>query len=430
MNRTFVVKVPPKTLYMLVAAVFLCGCGPFRQLKKEVSSLEEDARVVGNISNLPSPSENVHVVVWTVRGEDEVIIVDHTSPNSRGDFAFMLPASDEYFMGAVEDENRNDRYDTGERFWIYGDPSPIPVGIGGAAPRIQAELSRNAVVRSSIAQALQKARGGRKLVDLGTGQNISVAFGDVAVLDDPDFSADMGSKGFWEPVTFMKDAGIGVYFLEDYDPGRTPVLFVYGAGGSPQDWRYFFKTFDRKQFQPWFYSYPSGLRLDASARILNEIVDAMHRRYAFKRLDVIAHSMGGLMSRRFIQKSVVESGNYYIKNFITISTPWNGHRMAELGVKRAPEAIPSWHDVQSDSRFIRSLLSVPTPVPHHLIYGTKGKRSAFLPDENDGTVSVESMLDPRAKANAATVDAFEYDHVGILNAREVVSRVESLLLGR
>lgn len=409
-----------------LAVCLISGCGVFSKLKKNVRSIKEDSRVVGRISNMPKSSKNVHVVVWTSPSPEEVVIVDHTKPNATGLFVFLLPSGPDYYVGAMIDENGNDRYDQGEPVWIHGDPSPVPVGVGKTSPRMNVQLSRKAKIKPSVEQALRKARGGRKLIELKTGKAISVAVGNIADLKDPRFSAEMGEKGLWEPVTYMKSADPGVYFLKPYQASKTPVLFVYGAGGSVQDWSYLFKHLDRKKFQPWFYQYPSGMRLTYSARQLDLIVQSLHRRYGFKRMDVVAHSMGGLLAREYVLRGN-KAEKSYLKNFITISTPWNGHRFAGLGVDHAPEAVPSWLDVQSDSPFIKGALSKPMHIPHHLIYGTKSKRSAVLPKENDGAVSVISMTDPRAASKAVSVDAFNYDHTGILEASEVLKKVESYL---
>jgi hypothetical protein len=61
--------------------------------------------------------------------------------------------------------------------------------------------------------------------------------------------------GLWEPTRFLKEHGVGIYMLEVYDPDKTPVLFINGAGGSAQNWRYFLRRLDRTRFQAWFFLY-------------------------------------------------------------------------------------------------------------------------------------------------------------------------------
>ena len=82
-------------------------------------------------------------------------------------------------------------------------------------------------------------------------------FGTVTNLNDPRFERKNGSVGLWRPYDFVFDVGVGVYFLEPYDPERVPVLFVHGNLGTPQDFRYLIERLDRDRFQPWLYYYPS-----------------------------------------------------------------------------------------------------------------------------------------------------------------------------
>ena len=48
-------------------------------------------------------------------------------------------------------------------------------------------------------------------------------------------------------------------------------------------------------------------------------------------------------------------------------------------------------------------------------------------EENDGTVSVASQLRPEAKADAASVQGYDEDHVSILSARAPLTRAKEIL---
>lgn len=99
---------------------------------------------------------------------------------------------------------------------------------------------------------------------------------------------------------------VGIFFLDKYDPNRIPVLFVYGAAGSAQDWRSFFDKIDRRKYQPWFSHYPTGRDLAESGSSLNRSVMLLQSYYGFRKIHVVAHSMGGLVSRDFILKNLDE----------------------------------------------------------------------------------------------------------------------------
>ena len=151
----------------------------------------------------------------------------------------------------------------------------------------------------------------------------------------------------------MKEKRGGVYLLEAYDPKKVPVLFIHGAGGTPQDWRYFISQLDRKKYQPWVYYYPTGLPIDLSAAWLNNFITQLHNQYGFQRLAVAAHSMGGLVARRFIALNAAGEGGDFDILLATFSTPFGGVpiaqarpdtgrlRSAKLARPRAGQRVPA-----------------------------------------------------------------------------------------
>ncbi len=167
----------------------------------------------------------------------------------------------------------------------------------------------------------------------------------------------------------------------------------------------------------------TGRRLDEMGSSINRGVELLQNHYRFQRMHVVAHSMGGLVARDFILKSR-RDGNHYVDRFVTISTPWGGQAFAESGVKRAPSAIPSWHDMVPGSEFQDHLFDdrLRGKVPHLLFYGHRGRRSLTLPAENDGTVSVASQTHDRATADAVEVRGYDEDHVSILSNKDVIQR--------
>ena len=162
---------------------------------------------------------------------------------------------------------------------------------------------------------------------------------------------------------------------------------------------------------------------------LNDGVKELHGRYRFTRLHVVAHSMGGLVSRRFIEQNVLREKNSYINTFITFSSPWDGHEAAAMGVKYAPEVVPSWRDMAHGSAFLNDLFKRPLKgrVNHHLFYSHRATKSPILPPENDGTVSVASQLRKEAAKDAVEVRGFDEDHVSILSARPALSAAKKIL---
>ena len=407
----------------------LSGCGTFKQLKKEVKILDGDYRLTGKIENPSGDLANVYVGVWknNPSGDGSVTIVEVTSPNSDGLFAMFLKPGPEYYFLALEDADGSGRWDEGEPLWYYGKPDALPLE-QGRGYHVDVTLSTLMPSENLPFEEFRKARGGREVHELTSGGLVPVVLGDIADFDSPEFSdPEMERQGLWEPASFLKQRGFGIYFMEDYDPAKRPVLFVNGCGGSPRTWKYIISNLDRRKYQPWIWNAPSGLRLEESARGLNGLVKMLHERHGFDRLDVVAYSMGGLTTRRFLQMNLNEDGHRYIEKFVSISTPWGGHEMAEMGIEKAPTAIPAWHDIRTESPFIQKLYQVEPPVDHYMIYTTKGKKSPFLPKNNDGTVSIVSQTDERATSDAREIDTYHLTHTSVMESPQVVDTIEGYL---
>lgn len=219
--------------------------------------------------------------------------------------------------------------------------------------------------------------------------------------------------------------------LKRLKSGMRPVplmvsLFIHGATGTPQDWQYIVQHIDRTRFQPWFFYYPTGLRIESMAYLLLWKLSNLQAKFQFERIYFTAHSMGGLVARSFI---VNFGPNFpYVDLFISLATPWGGDPMAELGVKQSPVVIPSWIDMQPEGDFVKSLYrkKFPDSVGFYLFYGFRGNRNPFR-SNNDGTITLSSLLDARPQAEADKSYAFDEDHASILTSEKVVSQYNAVL---
>jgi len=250
--------------------------------------------------------------------------------------------------------------------------------------------------------------------------------GAITDLDDERFSEENGTNGFWEPFSFFRQFGGNIYFLEEYDPAKTPILFIHGAGGSPRGWRYFVENIDRSRFQPWFFYYPSGARMDSMSYLLLWKLTNLQTKYHFNEIYITAHSMGGLVARSFI---INYSRQFpYVRLFVSLSTPWGGDKMAEYGVKQSPAVIPCWIDMQPEGDFIKSLykMKLPEHVSFYMFYGHRGSRNPFV-SNNDGTITLSSLLDYRPQSEAKMNYAFNEDHGTILLSKQVLAQYNAIL---
>jgi pimeloyl-ACP methyl ester carboxylesterase len=94
--------------------------------------------------------------------------------------------------------------------------------------------------------------------------------------------------------------------MEPYNPNKSVVLVIHGLMDTPVTWVPLVNDLRsdeeiRRNYQIWFFSYPSGYPYPYSALILRQELDAIEKKFPLrKRMVVIGHSMGGCISRTLI----------------------------------------------------------------------------------------------------------------------------------
>jgi pimeloyl-ACP methyl ester carboxylesterase len=265
----------------------------------------------------------------------------------------------------------------------------------------------------------------------------ATAYGVVATLDDQRFREEHANNSLWRPYDFIFDVGPGVYFLEPYDVKKIPVLFVHGINGTPINFRFLIEHLDRTKYQPWLYYYPSGVRLSGLADHLDQTMKKLQLQHGFTEYHVIAHSMGGLVSRGFLLRNQSAQTRARIPLYITISTPWAGHEAAQAGVNYAPAVVYVWNDMVPRSDYLTDLFfrnsdgePVHRPLPHgirhHLLFGFK-HRGSVHGECSDGTVTLSSQLYAGAQEDASRLYGFDETHMSILESTDTSRLVNRLL---
>ncbi len=240
--------------------------------------------------------------------------------------------------------------------------------------------------------------------------------------------------------------------LQPYDPTRTVVLVIHGLMDSPATWTPMLNRLRgyadiRRNYQFWFYSYPSGYPYPYSAAILRRELDAAEKRFPLRKpIVVIGHSMGGCISRLLITDtgdklwdklfnkppdqvplspenkkiftdSLIFQHRPEIGRVIFISAPLRGSDLAsnwlgrigsslvrapstllsagtsiikltsfqagDLKLKRIPNSVDT---LAPNNRFVKAINTIPiTPgIPYHTIMGDRGRGDA--PNSSDGVV--------------------------------------------
>ena len=241
--------------------------------------------------------------------------------------------------------------------------------------------------------------------------------------------------------------------FEPYNPNKSVVLFVHGLMDTPATWAPMLNDLRgdkdiRRNYQFWFYSYPSGYPYPYSALILRQELDAIEKKYPLrKKMVVIGHSMGGCISRtlitdtgdklwmevfgkppeqmempaeskRLLEEALIFKHRPEIGRVIFMSTPHRGSDLASnwigrigsmlvkapskllavgqlvrqdstpdpaaLHLKRFPNSVDT---LAPNSRFVVAINQLPiTPgIPYHTIVGDRGRGDS--PNSSDSVVA-------------------------------------------
>jgi pimeloyl-ACP methyl ester carboxylesterase len=227
----------------------------------------------------------------------------------------------------------------------------------------------------------------------------------------------------WVPYVTLQKYGAGLFFVDPYDPARVPVVFVHGINGSARDFRTVIDNLDRSRFQAWVFQYPSGFRLELLSEFLFRVLYDAQVRFQVDRYAIVAHSMGGLVSRGAVNKILQRGGKQPIALYVTVSTPWEGHEAAEMGTHFSPVVLPVWLDMSPGSPYLTDLFRTQLPelLPYYLFFGYRGGSGS------DGTVSLKSMLDLAGQDQAMRIAGLPEDHMSILTSQTLITKLNALL---
>jgi pimeloyl-ACP methyl ester carboxylesterase len=114
----------------------------------------------------------------------------------------------------------------------------------------------------------------------------------------------------------------GLMMLHPYRPGRIPVVLVHGTASSPARWAELYNELHNDpvlhdRYQYWLYQYNTGQPILYSAMLLRRAlratvaeVDPEGKDPALRRMVVIGHSQGGLLTKLM----TIDSGDHFWRN--------------------------------------------------------------------------------------------------------------------
>jgi pimeloyl-ACP methyl ester carboxylesterase/predicted GNAT family acetyltransferase len=241
--------------------------------------------------------------------------------------------------------------------------------------------------------------------------------------------------------------------LEPYNPNKTVLLVIHGLMDTPATWVPMLNDLRgdkdmRRNYQFWFYSYPSGYPYPYSALILRQELDAIEKKFPLRKpMVVVAHSMGGSIthtlltdagttlwleafghppaqtpmdakSKHLLEEVLIFEHRRDIGRVVFMSTPHRGADLASnwigrigsmlvrtpsrlltvdqtlranltadpaaLKLKRLPNSVDT---LAPNDRFVVAINKIPMTktIPYHSIIGDRGRGDT--PNSSDGVVA-------------------------------------------
>ncbi len=224
-------------------------------------------------------------------------------------------------------------------------------------------------------------------------------------------------------VTLSPDGSLS-YSQPDVKPGDHVLLMVHGWLSNSKRWVKFLEQLDEFPGNSynacWTFSYNSSWSISENARLLQQALAIYGPEV---QIDILAHSMGGLVSRAMLEQ---EGGSAAVDRLVSLGTPHKGSPLAVfrsyLGAAVAMDgdeqarlfdySSQGFRDLDPGSAFMRSLQDLVTPpVPYYTLACTNNPDDPlaftasriYLSGPDDGIVEVSSALDVPGAVSPAEV---------------------------
>jgi pimeloyl-ACP methyl ester carboxylesterase len=410
-NPVFFMRGGYSILVLIGVALLMSACG-LSEIRKQTAQAENVGVINGRVE--VTIDQDGPVVVYRFENKSGVLVLeDQVIATPSGRYQFVAEPG-EYLVAAFVDSNNDGVF---QREAEPGKFSLNPLTFrleGGETVDIETiVISGDAPARpDGISVAVDK----RPIVE-----NV----GKVVSLRDPAFERSNYDLGLWRPIDFIDNVEAGLLFLQEFDPEKSPVLFVHGIAGGPRDFSEIIGSIDRTAYQPWVLYYPSGLRLDLISDYLVNAVAELQSRHGRFEMALVAHSMGGLVTHSFVKKFTERfpESSHLIRLVMTINSPLGGMASAASGVDFSPIVVPAWKDVATESEFLRDLeeWDWPDELPYYLVF------SYETGSDDDGVVPIASQIPMKRQLEATRLVGFNNSHVGTLQDSSFIDLLRDVL---
>ena len=399
---------PPLAISVVLAMALVISSCAMKDLKDDLDIVEEEYGYLKGLVMGPDDGVTIVVAVFAIeQGASSMVDVKSVG---RGESFFALLPKAEYTVLAFADSNGDFEYQEGEPAARIDDPAMNWFSDMEGQERVDYDALAIQQVDLSTKTTLDQKLN-VTVSALHEDSEVAKNFLTTVSWDDDTFSAENMELGMCQPGAFMKQVGFGLYVLKEFDPTQKTVVLVHGIYDTPRRFENIVGSLP-EDYQVLLYHYPSAFPLEYTSYILNEALDELIRRYDLPEINVIAHSMGGLVSKGMMYQAD-DALKQRMRVFISIASPFGGHTAAAAGLKWSPVVAPVWWAMAPGSSYLQVIDGVDLSAgpSHHLIY-TFSHEAGGEREEDDGVVTVESQLAESAQRNAAAVYGVADNHVG------------------
>jgi len=193
------------------------------------------------------------------------------------------------------------------------------------------------------------------------------------------------------------------------------VLLIHGILRSSKCMSTFADAAQQAGYTPFAFNYPSTqVSIPEAAEYLHQAIESLE---GIDHLDIIAHSMGGLVTRAYFAKH----HDPRIRRAVLVGTPNHGAELADLLYRNLVLRLasgPGGRQLVTDADGLIPLL--PTPrCDFAIIAGARGNATGWnpwIPGDDDGTVTVDSTR----LVGAADFETVHCMHSALLGHRPAI----------
>lgn len=170
------------------------------------------------------------------------------------------------------------------------------------------------------------------------------------------------------------------------DDGRTPIVLIHGLGGNRGTWwplRLFLRLHGYRRV--YAFGYEDGTVQELAAGLV-EFIDEVREKTGREQVNIVAHSLGGIISRYAIQRLRQAEA---VKTLITLASPHQGTYMANWANTTLTRAL------RADSDLIADLNTDDLSVLSVRLVTVRSDRDIYvLPHENMTHPDAENIFVP------------------------------------